>query len=255
MLKGTHFQGGLFISVFGFWLLKINGLLLPDEVLHWSLQWLLMYPFAIWGSLAPDLDHNPNSIPMKDIVSRAVYTVLHITNPVRQHLRSKKTEAELKHSKVYGVANTLCAKHRSWQTHSDLTLAVLVLVLVKLISGAWIIGRGNLDTTILRLILTGVTMGMTAHLFLDMLTPDGITLIGMKVLNVIRLHFNPKRSKLPETLHLVPHKGYFATGGKWESKVRWVVHKLTWLSVIYLGVCVIYPLIAKWLPFEIALKF
>lgn len=250
MTGDTHKAGGMFVSVVGFYLLKKNGLLLQNA--NEGLQWLMMYSFTMWGSIASDLDHNKHAIPSKDIPSRAVNTVLHITEPIKRSMEKHKSKAELKKSVVYNVANTLCAKHRSWQTHSDLTLFILLFLLNMLFHNS---SLGVLDHSFLLIILMGVSLGVIAHLFLDILTPEGIWLIGFKVLNIIRLHFNPRAKKLPEKLRLVPKAHFFATGESWEEFVQKVLKVLTVLSIIYLVITLLLPNCLDYFPYTISIDF
>lgn len=250
MTGDTHKAGGMFVSVVGFYLLKKYNLLLPD--VNEGLQWLVMYPFTMWGSIASDLDHNTHAIPSKDIPSRAVNAVLHITEPIKKSFEKNHSEAELKHNIVYKVANTLCAKHRSWQTHSDLTLFLMLYLIYWLMTSS---SLGVLDHSFLLLITMGICLGVIAHFILDLITPEGIWLIGLKVLNsVIRL-FNPRAKKLPEKLHLVPKSHFFATGGSWEKFVQKVLKVLTWLSIAYLLITLFLPNWLEYIPYTITFNF
>lgn len=246
MTGDTHKAGGVFISVVGFYLLDKYNLLLPD--VNEGLQWLVMYPFTIWGSLASDLDHHVDAIPCKDIPSRAVHTVLHITKPIKKSFEKHHSDAELKKNKVYSVANTLCAKHRSWQTHSDLTLFLMLYLIYGLMTSS---SLGVLDHSFLLLIMIGICLGVIAHLILDVLTPEGIWLIGFKVLNSVIRSFNPRAKKLPEKLHLVPKSHFFATDGRWEKFVQKVLKILTWVSIGYLLITLFLPTILEYIPYTI----
>ena len=86
MTGKTHKMGGMLMSVVGFTVLKNNGLLLAN--VNEGLQWLMIYPFCMWGSIASDLDHHWDSCPSKDIPSWFVHKALHITEPAYKKLDS-----------------------------------------------------------------------------------------------------------------------------------------------------------------------
>lgn len=228
MTKKTHKYGGMFVSVVGFLLLNKRGLLLQDVNLF--LQWLVIYPFTIWGSTASDLDLHWQSCPTKDYPSWLIYKLLHLTTPLVKRIESKNTVS-------YKVLSLFSASHRSWQTHSDLTLLIIYLAIRYVLSGK-LIGLGAVDSTILSLVLIGVCLGVIAHLILDSLTPEGIWLLLFCLINKI-LH----RKVLPEKLHLVPHREFFATGGSWENLINKVLTVLTILAVVYTAYLLIEPAI------------
>ena len=78
MTGKTHRVGGMLCVLGGFTYLESKGLLLRN--VNPLLQLTVMYPFALYGSIVSDLDHNANSIPSKDIVSIAINRVLHLTS-------------------------------------------------------------------------------------------------------------------------------------------------------------------------------
>lgn len=230
MTKVTHVAGGMLISIIGFITLKYNNLLLPD--VNEFIQWLIIYPFCLWGSTAPDLDHNKKSIPSKDYASRFINMLLHIGKPL-----SDFAEKNLgKSSTLYKIGNTFNAKHRSIQTHSDLTLWIFVYILHLALNGK-IRGLNAIDTILMTLVVTGICMGVTAHLILDMLTPDGIYLIVIVVLNKL-LHTNILRGG---KIHFVPHIHFFATGGEWERWVNKILRVLTYLALLIVILILISP--------------
>ena len=115
MTGKTHKMGGMLVSVVGFTLLKNNGLLQPD--VNQGIQWLMMYPFCMWGSIASDLDHHWESCPSKDIPSWFVHKALHITEPVYRRLDNSLSGKQKKSSIAYKIAKFFTARHRSWHTH------------------------------------------------------------------------------------------------------------------------------------------
>ena len=144
MTGKTHRAGGFLCSVVGFALLRENNLLLPN--VNEGLQWLMMYPFCMWGSVASDLDHHWQSCPMKDPPSYVVNKLLHLTAPVQKSLE----KAGDKKSGVYKVAKTFNASHRSWQTHSDLTLFVMIGLLIAVLNNNF--GLGQIDAMFVRVV-------------------------------------------------------------------------------------------------------
>ena len=242
----THRAGGMLVSVVGFELLRQKGLLLPN--VNIALQWLVIYPFTMWGSVASDLDHHWESCPQKDYPSRLVNMVLHITKPLKKSMDAIPNAHNNKNF-LYQFASLFNASHRSWQTHSDLTLFSMLYLLYLTYSGA-LPTLGIIDSAILTLILTGICLGVIAHFILDALTPDGIWLIGLVLLEKLFKLINP-RIRLPKKLHLVPHTSYFATGGSWEQKVCKVLKVATVLAIIWLLITFCSPLISEILPFEI----
>lgn len=240
MTGGTHKAGGMLMSIVGFALLKNNNLLAQDVNL--GLQWLIIYPFCMWGSVASDLDHNPNAIPMKDYPSKLVNKALHITKPIEDVTEGNKK------SFLYKVARFFNARHRSWQTHSDLTLGVMIFLLYNLLTVQTLGSLSITDLVILRLTLMGVCIGVLAHFLLDIITPEGIWLSGCCIFNKLIRH-----KILPEKLHLVP-KGhsFFATGGKWEMFIRKVLQIGTWIALVWLLLSVFWPNWVDYIPFTIS---
>lgn len=242
----THRQGGMLISILGYAYLRQKGLLLPD--MNEGLQWLLMYPFCMWGSIASDLDHHWDSCPEKDYPSWIINKSLHITAPLQKSLDKKMTEKEKEHSIVYKFADTFNAKHRSWQTHSDLTLWILFFIINLVITNN-IFSLGLVDLCVLRIILTGLTFGVVAHFILDMITPDGIWITGLVILNWLLQCINPKLS-IPRKIHFVPHNSFFATGNTWEKIVRWFLKIATVLALIWF----LYTILEPYIPYELNLS-
>ena len=120
MTGKTHKVGGMLCAVSGFILLRNSNMLLPN--VNEFIQLAVMYPFAMWGSTAPDLDHHWESCPDKTLPNYVVNKALHITKPLMKLTESNKS------SGVYKFAKMMNASHRSWQTHSDLTLLLVILL-------------------------------------------------------------------------------------------------------------------------------
>ena len=112
------------------------------------------------SSIVSDLDHNANSIPSKDIVSVAINKVLHLTSGLNESTGGR--------NKVFGL---LDAKHRSWQTHSDLFLVALMYALYQMVMETKL---ATVESVIWSLVGMGFILGVISHLVLDMITPEGI---------------------------------------------------------------------------------
>ena len=204
----THRVGGVLGVVAGYVVMNNKGLLLND--VNPILQLAVMYPFAIYGSVVPDLDHNWNSVPAKDPISWCINRVLHLT-----------TGKIPNHSGRFNMLSVFDAKHRSWQTHS----IEFLIVLIGIIYYIGTIGT-SVDSIILRLILNGFTIGVLSHLILDVLTPEGILVATPTVISGTKV-----------SISLVPKSGIFATGGPWERLVRtvmWVIVILLFMYIVYL---------------------
>lgn len=245
MTGKTHKSGGMLMSLVGFILLKNNNMLLGD--VYEVLQWLVMYPFCIWGSMANDLDKNWLACPSKDYPSRVIHSLLHITSPIQSSMDRVMTERQKRDSFIYRLVYTLNAHHRSWQTHSDITIILIYLVLRFLMSGK-LDNLGAVNITILILVTTGVSMGLVEHILLDILTPEGMKLVIFSVINkMLRLINSP--ILLPEVFRLVPKNTNFATGGIWEQKVnKWLKFMTNVLFIFCIFAYFIQPLI----PYEIS---
>lgn len=227
MTGETHKAGGVLCSVAGFLLLKNNNLLLGN--VNELIQLGIMYPFCVWASTASDLDHHWDSCPSKDIPSYFINKALHLTTPVYKRLDNSLTASEKKSNPTYKATKLLSANHRSWQTHSDLTMVIMFMVLVKVLSGSLVGKITPVDNVILSLIVMGMSMGFIAHCVLDMLTPEGVWCVLFVGINKLL-----KRKLLPEKLRFVPKWGCFATSSDWERFVLLIIKVLTVVVVIVL---------------------
>lgn len=216
MTGKTHRVGGMLCVLGGFTYLESKGLLLRN--VNPLLQLTVMYPFALYGSIVSDLDHNANSIPSKDIVSVAINRVLHLTSGLNESTGGR--------NKVFGI---LDSKHRSWQTHSDLFLVALMYALYQMVMETKL---ATVESVIWSLVGMGFILGVISHLVLDMITPEGIwsfILVGISKVTGKKL--------IPKKLRLVPDSKFFSTGGPWESLVRnilWICCVVLFIRLIYL---------------------
>lgn len=210
MQGNTHRVGGALSCLLGYTILYNKGMVMQD--VNPLLQLTVMYPFAIYGSVVSDLDHNWNSAPAKDPISKGINGLLHLTTGIRKKTGSKNP-----------ILSVLDAKHRSWQTHSDLFLFVFVALGIFLSGG----DISNANTIILKLVLMGFVLGLISHLVLDSLTPAGIWCIVPSIIGRRRVAFR-----------LVPKTKFFATGGSWELIVRTIMY----FVIIILGIYILYTM-------------
>lgn len=215
MQGNTHRVGGMLCALAGYSLLESKGLLIGN--VSPILQLTVMYPFAIYGSTFPDLDHHADSAPSKDIVSVVVNRVLHLTSGIR-----KST------GKSNPVLQIFDAQHRSWQTHSDLFLLICIALSMWLVNGSSTDANG----IILKLVAIGFILGVISHMILDMLTPQGIWSVVMVAISKIT-----GLKKLPQKISIVPKWKFFSTGSRWEDLIRylmWVVSFILLARILYL---------------------
>ncbi len=251
MTGETHRAGGVLCSVVGFILLKKHGLLLQD--VNEVIQFAVIYPFCMWGSTASDLDHNPESCPSKDLVSKGINRTLHLTTPVYRKLDDNLNNNQKRTNVAYKSSKLLSANHRSWQTHSDLILFIFIFLLSRILNDNIGYGLSVVDTSILSLVFMGITLGIISHLILDMLTPEGIWCVfGITLNKIFRSLFKRNIKVFPEKLHIVPKAKFFATGSNWELFVRKTLKVLTVVSIIYIIGWMILPSLGYEIPYEIS---
>lgn len=201
MTGKTHRVGGVLCVLGGYLLLESRGMLLGN--VSPLVQLAVMYPFAVYGSTVSDLDHDWSCSPSKDVVSMFINKILHLSKNVIEGFRGNPV--------AYRFLSIFNSKHRSWQTHSDLFLVVMVLVTCSLLNSS----SSSVDTAIIRLVFTGLILGIISHLLLDMLTPEGIWCF-MKI-GIGKLTNN---KYIRRKISLVPNTRFFRTGGAWEEIVR-----------------------------------
>ena len=252
MTGETHRVGGMLCATAGFVLLKDNNLLLPN--CNQFVQLLIIYPFCLYGSVFSDIDHNWDCSPLRDPLSRVINFLLHLLTPLFDRLDSMLSVESKRTNFLYLFSSIFSAKHRSWQTHSDITLIGVLYTLWFILNNTGIQGLSKTDTSILALCLTGFALGIVAHFILDMLTPSGVWCVVGVVLNWLLSVFRNKTVKIfPEKLHIVPSFKIFSTGGAWESLVRVIVRFATVLQVGYIIVYIMYPEVTQFLPFEVSI--
>ena len=254
MTGETHRAGGILCTMVGFLLLRHNNLLMPD--VNEFVQLAVIYPFAKWGSIASDLDHHWESCPEKDPPSWLVNKALHLTTPLVKSMEEHKVD---KKTMGYRIAKFLSASHRSWQTHSDLTLFSVLFLLWAVMTNFFKWHITSIDVCILSLILTGISIGIVAHFILDMITPEGVWFSGGVLLNRLLSKISKKKVRLfPEKIHFVPKLKCFATGGSWEMFVRKLLKVATAILMGYILIWVAFPSVGQFIsnlfPYEISFK-
>ena len=161
MLGKTHHAGGTVAALLAFEVMRTKGWLIPD--CNEFIQLLMMYPFASFGSIFPDLDQNDDAQPSKDPIALAIHKILRVTG----------------------------AKHRSWHTHSLLVTGGFCFLLFALVFlGNSLIGvTGAIDWACLRLATIGFVCGVMSHLILD-----AFSIGGIHIWPGFKLRFVPKNS-------------------------------------------------------------
>lgn len=218
----SHKVGGALVGISGFYALQSHGFLI-DGVSP-LIQFVIIYPFAIVGSLLPDQDHHESSVPLKEPVALVFCKLLHLTHNLRKRLlKLGMSERNI----WYQLLGIFDAEHRSWQTHSDLSFAITVFAIVSTFNSFG--GGTTVNGVIFLLIAIGLFLGVLSHLFLDMLTPSGVWCVTFVVINRLL-----KRRILPEKIRFVPNTSFFATGGTWEMIWRKSMAIVAMLMFLYL---------------------
>lgn len=231
----THTLGGTVCALGGFIVMKENGHLLDSSVVSQGIQFLAIYSAGIYGGKWSDNDHHWGSSPLHDPVSWVQNKVLHIFNKPLARLDDLmergvirgKQRSQLKKSFKYRLLSFLACKHRSWQTHSEVTLlSIYLLMTAKHLPFL----SSPIDYVIVNLIMLGFGLGVLSHLLLDSLTTEGIRI----ALFVFISSFFPslRWTKRLTTFRLVPATHMFATGSAWEMSVRRALSVTQYLLVI-----------------------
>lgn len=225
MTGKTHKAGGVLCALVGVQIINSYTNLQSD--ISPLIQFCITYPFCMWGSTAPDLDHDWSNVEDKNPINYAINKGLHIFNELYEKAEMLGQEKRLK------LLKTLSARHRSWQTHSDLTLVILMLLRYLLIDKVLNGFGSSVDVDILILIINGLILGTGVHLFLDMLTRAGITSILLTVIKKLVVSLVNMRWKdvKPVKIRLVPNKEFFGTdsSGTYESTVRKILQVTTYI--------------------------
>lgn len=231
----SHRVGGVLAALGGYYMLKEQGFLI--EGVTPLAQLAIIYLFSIVGSLLPDQDHHEESAPMKDVISLTFCKVLHLTTKTRKRMKASGVSEK---NTLYRLLGIFDAKHRSWQTHSDLSFFLICWMLLSIMSSSG--GLLTAEGIIIKLISIGLVLGLLSHLVLDMLTPSGVWCLLFVGLNKLI-----GRRVLPEKIHFVPNRKFFSTGGTWESWWRWGMGVVSFFVFFY----IIYTM----LPYQLIFRF
>lgn len=240
MTGKTHRVGGMLGGLVGFSLLKSQGMLVSG--VSEPLQLVMMYASSMYGSILSDMDHEWESCPAHDAMSWVLWKVLHLTTPIRRYLSKGGKIRKWLYKRLKVPLEFLDSRHRSWQTHSDLALMLIVWLTVNLPNK---IGT-SIDGMLITIIGEGILFGLISHLFLDMLTTDGIWSFLLAPLKLF-MHVDKKDMKEHLVrLSLVP-KGmkFFTTkdsNSPWERVCRWVMN----IFIIIFAVRILY----LWSPYR-----
>ncbi|PHE64365.1 hypothetical protein COF68_05865 [Bacillus toyonensis] len=218
----THYIGGSIGAISGYILLKENNMLL--ETVHPTLQFGMIYLAGVYGGMIPDADHHSGSNPLKDPVGVVFNKALHIFNKPYKRLDGMLSSQQKRNSLPYKLLSILRCTHRSWQTHSELTIAFLVYILYQLTTS----DTSDPSVAVAVLMLVGLTLGVLSHLVLDLLTCEGINF----AIGIIIKTFFPK-VPIIETIRLVPKWHTFTTGSPYELTVRYSLNVIQYFLLGY----------------------
>ncbi|MEC2463372.1 metal-dependent hydrolase [Bacillus cereus] len=218
----THYIGGSIGALTGYILLKENNMLL--ETVHPTLQFGMIYLAGTYGGMIPDADHHAGSNPMKDPVGVLFNRALHIFNRPFKRMDKVMSSSHKKHSFLYKLLSILRCTHRSWQTHSELTMLLFVFLLSNLLTS----DTSDPSVAIAVLLLTGLSLGVLSHLVLDLLTAEGINFAT----GIIIKTFFP-RTPMIEKIRLVPKRSTFTTGSPYELMIRYSLNVIQYFLLGY----------------------
>lgn len=223
----THNVGGIVAGLGTYIVLRENNLLPASEVVNPLLQLIMMYPAAIWGATAPDQDHGYTSIPMRDPLSYLLWFILHIPNMIYNNMDKARQRLGLrKKSVLQRFVGIFRCNHRSYQTHSDITILFLIWLVTKVVLK---LDPNVPQNTLIILIGSGMLVGFLSHVFLDLCTTDGIPSIILMVLT----SWLPKKLRIRK-ISLVFGSSFFSTDSLYEKYVRKLLNKVSYLMMTYI---------------------
>lgn len=193
MMGKTHRQLGAMVAMSWFLYLKSVGGL--DPGISNVAELVTMYGASYYGAVFPDVDQVGEASPVSDPLSILINKTIHLTSPIRRRMRDMKKDKGF----IYKVLGLLDARHRSWQTHSEVPLLLLWLATTFI--------RGGL----VGVMVLGFALGYLSHVVGDLLSVGGWNILSFKVMNKVL-----KREILPEKIRLVPKTKFFVTDGAFE---------------------------------------
>lgn len=198
MVAKTHRIAGSVIAMGSYMYFRSKGMV-GQELNSEVIEFLAFYASAYYGSVFPDIDHHGDSNPCKDPLSMMINRTLHLTSSRR------------KKGKKNGILGIFDARHRSWQTHSELPLILIIIALSFMQMGFGY------------MMLFGFGVGVFAHILMDLQTSGGVPVFLFMLVNKIL-----GKKILPEKIRLVPRWKFFKTDEKFEE---WVYIFMSFVSV------------------------
>lgn len=239
MTGKTHRVGGMLGGLIGFSVLKDKGLLIQD--VSEPLQLVVMYASSMYGSVLLDMDHDWSKCPSKDVISWVIWKILHLTTPIRKFLLRDGKIRKWLYKKLKGLLEFFDSKHRSWQTHSDLTLMLILYLIITLPSKVGL----TMDGVLITLLGEGILFGVISHLSLDMLTTDGIWSFILAPVKLIKKSAKKDTKDWLARLSLVPDIKFFSTDDSntpWERLIRGIMK----VVIVFVMIRIVY----LWSPYR-----
>lgn len=222
MMGKTHRASGGLIALGGYLAFKHFNML--DPQIADVTELITLYASSYYGSVVADNDHVWENSPLRDPLSWVFNKVLHLTTPLRKRMEASKRGKGL----LYNLLGLFDARHRSWQTHSEIPLILIGLALMGM-------QRGFEWTMVL-----GFGMGYLSHAVMDMLSVGGWNIFSFQMINKLC-----KRRILPSKIRLVPKTQFFVTDGLFEQGVFKVLNFVTILLAIWVVALECYSIYSK----------
>lgn len=182
LVERTHVLGGTAFALGGFLVLRSTNNLIPDvsEVLQLG----IIMPYAIWASTLPDLDQEKDTVAQKSPINLVIQKIF----------------------KLIG------AGHRSVKSH--ILPAIISIILYFAIAFGFMFASFNgTEISIAGLIFLGLSLGLSSHAVLDMMTYDGLNFGDV-------------------TVRFVPKSSTFKAGGMFEMLIRKILYLLDCILII-----------------------
>lgn len=219
----THALGGRVCSLAGFIVLKESGYLISSETVSPALQFLLLYGTGMYGGIWSDNDQPWSSSPCNDPFSWVQNKVLRAFNKTYRVMNKSMGAKEKRYSLRYKIVKFLACRHRSWQTHSEFTLLVLYVLWCLNLEAV----QSEVNLVLKLLMILGFSFGIISHIFLDMLTSEGVPLMIGEFCSI----FFPS-IRIPKVVHLVPSRPEFDGGSAWELSIRRILRYTQYVLIL-----------------------